>query len=80
MKYAMITSIIFALFFIYSLIPNLPFSGMLLDMTEYTYLDQVFGSNSYFQDGFTYMVSLFFIATGIAYGIGAKTIKMIKSY
>lgn len=77
-KYAMITSIIFALFFIYSLIPNLPFSGMLLDMTEYTYLDQVFGANSYFQDGFTYMVSLFFIATGIAYGIGAKTIKNDK--
>lgn len=75
MKYATITAIIFALFFIYSLIPNLPFSGMLLDMDEYTYLGQVFGPNSYFQDGFTYMVSLFFIVTGLAYGFGAKTIK-----
>ena len=37
-------------------------------------LGQAFGPNSYFQDGFTYMVSLFFILTGIAYGIGAKTI------
>lgn len=78
MKYASITAIIFALFFIYSLIPNLPFSGMLLDMDEYTYLNQVFGTNSYFQDGFTYMVSLFFIVTGLAYGIGAKTIKNDK--
>lgn len=78
MRYAGITSIIFALFFIYSLIPNLPFSGMLLDMEEYTYLGQVFGQNSYFQDGFTYMVSLFFIATGIAYGLGAKTIENDK--
>lgn len=74
MKHASIAAIIFAFFFIYSLIPNLPFSGMLLDMEEYTYLGQVFGSNSYFQDGFTFMVSLFLIITGIAYGIGAKTI------
>ncbi len=78
MKYATITAIIFALIFIYSLIPNLPFSGMLLDMNEATYLGQVFGPNSYFQDGFTYMVSLFFITTGLAYGFGAKTIKNDK--
>lgn len=78
MKHATIASIIFAIFFIYTLIPNLPFSGLLLDMNEYTYLGQVFGSNSYFQDGFTFMVSLFFIITGLAYGIGAKTIKNDK--
>ena len=51
---------------------------MLLDMTEDTYLNQLFGENSYFQDGFTYMVSLFFIVTGTAYGIGARTIKSDK--
>lgn len=78
MKNATITAIIFAIIFIYSLIPNLPFSGMLLDMNESTYLGQVFGPNSYFQDGFTYMVSLFFITTGLAYGLGAKTIKNDK--
>lgn len=78
MKYANITAIIFTLIFIYALIPNLPFSGMLLDMEETDYLGQVFGSNSYFQDGFTYMVSLFFISTGLAYGFGAKTIKNDK--
>ena len=60
------------------IIPNLPGSGMLLDMKEATYLKQLFGSNSYFQDGFTYMVSIFFAVTGIAYGIGAKTIKSDK--
>ena len=78
MHHAIITAIIFTIFFIYSLIPNLPFSGILLDMNEYTYLGQVFGPNSYFQDGFTFMVSLFFILTGLAYGIGAKTIKNDK--
>jgi aminobenzoyl-glutamate transport protein len=51
---------------------------MLLDMTETTYLNQLFGDNSYFQDGFTYLVALFFALAGIAYGIGSKSIKNDK--
>lgn len=78
LKRAYIAGIIVVLIFIYMIIPNLPGSGMLLDMKEATYLKQLFGSNSYFQDGFTYMVSIFFAVTGIAYGIGAKTIKSDK--
>jgi len=74
LKYAFIAAIVVLLVMIYSLIPNLPFSGLLLDMNETTYLKQLFGDNSYFQDGFNYLVSLFFIVTGIAYGIGAKSI------
>jgi len=78
MKNAIIATILFILFFIYALIPNLPFSGMLLDMEEVTYLGQVFGPNSYFQDGFTFLMGLFFIVVGTAYGVGAKTIKNDK--
>ena len=78
LKYALITFIIVILIFIYMLIPNLPNSGMLLDMKESTDLGQVFGENSYFQDGFTYMMSLLFLFIGIAYGIGAKTVKNDK--
>ncbi len=78
LKYAFITAIIFILVFIYMIIPDLPGSGMLLDMTESAYVNQLFGVNSYFQDGFTYMISLFFLATGLAYGIGAKTISNDK--
>lgn len=78
LKYAFISGAIVIVMFIYMLIPNLPLSGLLLDMNEYTYLGQVFGENSYFQDGFNYMVSIFFIVTGIFYGIGAKTIKNDK--
>ena len=74
LRNALIAGIIVLAIFVYSLIPGLPFSGLLLDMNETTYLGQVFGDNSYFQDGFTYMVSIFLLATGIAYGIGAKTI------
>lgn len=75
LKYALVTCLIVVVIFIYMIIPNLPNSGMLLDMKEVTYLKQIFGTNSYFQDGFTYMVSLLFLFMGIAYGIGAKTIK-----
>lgn len=78
LTYALIVSIVVLFIFIYSLIPNLPYSGMLLDMKERTYLNQLFGDRAYFQDGFTYIVSLFFILAGIAYGIGSKSLKNDK--
>ena len=74
-KIASIVSIIFILFFIYSVIPGLPGSGLLLDYNEETYLKQIFGENSYFQDGFTYMISLIFLVAGIVYGYTAKKFK-----
>lgn len=78
LRSALIISILILLIFVYSLIPNLPFSGMLLDMNEKIYVNQLFGDNSYFQDGFTYLVSLVFILSGIAYGIGSKSTKNDK--
>ena len=48
-------------------------------MNEKTYLNQLFGDNSYFQSGFTYLVTLLLIIMGLAYGIGAKTIKNDKA-
>ncbi len=78
LRFALVMAIFVLFIFVYSLIPNLPFSGMLLDMNEKTYLKQLFGDNSYFQDGFTYLVSLVFILSGIAYGIGSKSIKNDK--
>ena len=78
LRSALVVSILILFIFVYSLIPHLPFSGMLLDMNEKTYLKQLFGENAYFQDGFTYLVSLVFILSGIAYGIGSKSIKNDK--
>ena len=77
-KIASIVSIVFIVFFIYSVIPGLPGSGLLLDYNEDTYLKQIFGDNSYFQDGFTFLVSLLLILTSLAYGIGSKSIKNDK--
>ena len=74
-KYGIIAFIVVVVIFIYSVIPNLPLSGLLLDMNEKTYLKQIFGDNSYFQDGFTYMMALLFIVSGLFYGIGSKNYK-----
>ena len=74
-RVASIVSIIFVLFFIYSVIPGLPGSGLLLDYSEETYLKQIFGDNSYFQDGFTFMISLLFIISGLVYGFVSKKFK-----
>ena len=78
LRSALIVFIIILLVFIYSLIPGLPFSGLFLDMNEKTYLGQLFGENAYFQDGFTYLVSLLLMISGIAYGIGSKSVKNDK--
>lgn len=78
LRFSLIIALIVLFIFVYSLIPNLPFSGMLLDMSENTYLNQLFGKNSYFQDGFTYMIAIFFVLVGIAYGIGSKSLKSDK--
>ena len=80
LKKAFLCAIIFIAIFAYMLIPSLPFSGLLLDPSEKTYLKQLFGENSYFQDGFTYMISMFFLVVGIVYGITAKTIKNDKEF
>ena len=77
-RYAFIAGITVILLFIYMVIPGLPGSGLLLDMNEKIYINQLFGPNSYFQDGFTYMVTALLAIAGIAYGIGAKTIKNDK--
>ncbi len=75
LKNAFIALIVMLLIFLYMIIPNLPGSGLLLDMNESAYINQLFGENSYFQEGFTLLTSLLFLVTGIAYAFGAKTIK-----
>ena len=78
LRYALIAFIIFVLIFAYMIIPGLPGSGGLLDMSEKAYINQLFGEKAYFQEGFTFLISLLFLLTGIAYAIGAKTTKSDK--
>ena len=64
--------------FIYMIIPGLPYSGILLDNTESTYLGKLFGSSSYFSQGLIYTISFLLIVMGGLYGWGARTIKTIN--
>lgn len=66
---------IYLLIFIYNIIPGLPFSGNLLDYSQKFYIDKLFSYNSFFSNGFVFIVTMFFIILGLFYGIGAKTIK-----
>lgn len=77
-KLSCIIALILVLLFIYSVIPNLPGSGLLLDYSEDTYLKQIFGEKSYFQDGFTFVISIIFIVTGLVYGFASKKFKSDK--
>jgi aminobenzoyl-glutamate transport protein len=78
LKYACITFLLVIILIGYMIFPGLPGSGLLLDNTQFAYIDKLFGDNSFFQSGFTVLVSFVFVATGIAYAIGAKSIKNDK--
>ena len=66
---------IYLLIFIYNIIPGLPLSGKFLDYSQEFYIDKLFSYNSFFNNGFVFIVTVFFIILGLFYGIGAKTIK-----
>ena len=73
-----IAGLIYFIIFIYNIIPGLPFSGNLLDKTQILYIDKLFSYDSFFSNGFVFIVTLFFIILGFFYGLGAKTIKNNK--
>lgn len=66
---------IYLLVFIYNIIPGLPFSGNFLDYSQQFYIDKLFSYNSFFSNGFVFIITMFFIILGLFYGIGAKSIK-----
>jgi len=73
--FSLTIGIIYILIFVYNIIPGLPFSGNLLDYSQTLYIDKLFGYNSFFNQGFVFVVTMFFFLCGLFYGIGAKTIK-----
>lgn len=66
---------IYLLIFIYNIIPGLPASGNLLDYSQTFYIDKLFSHDSFFSNGFVFIVTMFFVILGLFYGLGAKTIK-----
>ena len=73
--YAIGAGLIYLIIFIYNIIPGLPFSGNLLDNTQTFYIDKLFSYDSFFSNGFVFIITILFVIWGLFYGIGAKTIK-----
>lgn len=63
---------------IYCIIPGLPFSGLLLDLKQNTYVAQLFGDTSYFKQGSVIIFSGLLGLAGLFYGIRLKTIRNNK--
>ena len=59
---------------IYCIIPGLPFSGLLLYLKDTRYVDQLFGTNSYFYQGSVFIFSFLLMIAGLVYGWRVKTI------
>lgn len=71
--------LIYFLFFIYCILPiKLPLAGAFLDNSQALYIDKLFSAESFFNNGFVFIVTMFFLILGLFYGIGAKTIKNNK--
>lgn len=67
--------LIYILIIVYMIVPGLPLSGTLLDMSGSRYIDMLFGANSLFNKGFIFIVTMFFVIVGLGYGVVTKTIK-----
>lgn len=78
--FALGAGFLYLLIFIYNIIPGLPFSGNLLDYSQNFYIDKLFSYNSFFSNGFVFIVTILFVIWGLFYGIGAKTIKNNKEF
>lgn len=73
--FSAIAGIAYIIFFLYQITPGLPWSGNLLDNSQTFYIDKLFSYNSFFSNGFVFVVTMFFVILGFFYGLGAKTIK-----
>ncbi len=71
---------VYFLIVIYNIIPGLPFSGNLLDKSQTLYIDKLFSYESFFSNGFVFIITILFLLAGLFYGIGAKTITDNKKF
>ncbi len=71
---ALFATSIVSLILIYCLIKGLPFSGLLLDLSQNSYVDMLFGEGSYFYQGAVTIFSFMLMFSSIIYGIRVKTI------
>ena len=71
---AILTVIAILIPIIYCIIPGLPFSGLLLYLKNTGYVNQLFGTNSYFYQGSVFIFSSLLMIAGLVYGLRVRTI------
>ena len=71
---ALIATVIVGIILVYCLIKGLPFSGLLLDLSQNNYVDMLFGDGSYFYKGSVTIFSFMLIFSSIIYGIRVGTV------
>ena len=71
---SLIATSVIAIILIYCLIRGLPFSGLLLDLSQENYVDVLFGEGSYFYQGAVTIFSFMLMFSSIIYGLRTKTI------
>lgn len=77
---AIIAIILILIPLIYCIIPGLPFSGLLLYLKDSNYVDQLFGTKSYFYQGAVSIFSCLLMIAGLVYGLRVKTIKNNRDF
>ena len=77
---AILSVILVSLIIIYCIIPGLPFSGLLLELKESSYINQLFGTNSYFYQGAVFIFSGLLMLAGLVYGLRVKTIQNNRDF
>jgi aminobenzoyl-glutamate transport protein len=71
---------ILVLMLVYSIIPNLPLSGFLLDDNKTLYIDKLMSSNSLFNQSIIYLLSIILMITSFVYGFLTGEFKSSHDY
>ena len=71
---SLLATFVASLLLIYCIIKGLPFSGLLLDLSQSRYVDMLFGEGSYFYQGSVMIFSFMLIFSSLIYGIRVKSI------
>ena len=75
---ALLFTFVIVLLIGYCIVPGLPFSGLLINLSEKNYVSQLFGEGSYFRQGSVLIFSAILGFTGLIYGLRVKTISNNK--
>ena len=78
--FAGIGATLYAIIFIYNIIPNIPFGGNLLDYSQARYIDKLFGAQSFFNSGFVFIITLLFFICGLLYAIGSRKMQNHREF